>query len=195
MFLSSFFPFLLCWCTPDVFVRSRWKTHVRAESPNPEHLQCRNPATRGQRSSPCVVWMVTLSSPLILPKSPAHPSADWRLAKIIYLSLSLYIPPHVHTHMYALKNTQWPHWRVPDCRRDTIYERPPGCTLFVCLHLWLRFGGLHSPHSHPIHAAKVQIQLYMLLYLELSWVNTKQIWIFWFHASGGNRILHLYLVR
>lgn len=78
---------------------------------------------------------------------------------------------------HVQQKTHCSHWFTVHCRRDTIYDGPPGWTLFVCLHLWLRFGSLLSPLSCRIHSAKVKIQFYVLLYLELSCKNKYQILI------------------
>lgn len=48
----------------------------------------RHSATRGQHSSLCVVWMVSLSSPPTLRMPLAHASSDRWPAKVTYLSLS-----------------------------------------------------------------------------------------------------------
>lgn len=121
-----------------------------------------------------VVWTVSLSSPLTL----AFASSDWWPAKVIYLSLSSYIPsvpPYTRTYVHFHKKTHCTHWCTVDCRRVTIYMRPPGCPLFVCLHLWLRSGSARSPLSRLVHRATLKIRLYVRLYLELSCKNKNQI--------------------
>lgn len=159
---------LLGLCTPDVFLRSRWKTHARL-------IQlvlpfCKS-ATRGHRGSPCVVWMVSPSS---LAKVTS-PCLSWLMT--CQNNLPIFEPlcsfPHTRTHICMHLKTHSDHIDVfPTAEGIAFMKDLQAALLFVCLHLWLRFGSLRSPHSHLIHPAAVQIQFYMLLYLELSCANT-----------------------
>lgn len=93
---------------------------------------------------------------------------------VFELIYSLSSPLHTHIRTLSQK-THCTHWCTVDCRRDTIYMRPPGCPLFVCLHLWLRSGSVRSPLSRLVHRATLKIRLYVRLYLELSCKNKNQI--------------------
>ena len=130
----------------------------------------------------CVVWTIFPSSPPTLQLPLALTSSDWWLAKVIYLSLSYYIHSlsthtntHTHTPVRVFTKTHCAHWFTVYCKRDTIYKRPPGRPLFVCLHLWLRCGSLSSPLSRLTHRATVKTQLYVRLYMQLPCENKKQI--------------------
>lgn len=138
----------------------------------------------------CVVLTVSLSSPPTQPLPLAFTSVDWWAAKVIYLSLSSCIHPvftHKRMHACTFTKTHCTHWFTEDCKRDTIYKRPPGCTLFVCLHLWLRFGSLHSPLSSTVPTSKYSFMYFFIWSYPVQTRTSSRH--FWFRTFRGNQVL------
>ena len=80
---------------------------------------------------------------------------------------------HTHTHtdtrMHArtLTKTHCTHWFTgPAAEGIPFIKRPPGCTLFVCLRLWLRFGSRRSPSlmSHPQRQRQNTVFMYFFIW-------------------------------
>lgn len=110
-------------------------------------MQCQDSPTRGQ---PCRLWCACGLDG----QSVTTGNTGLRFSQLMssQSNLSVCEPPYsscVHTNTgvhTTLTKAHCSHWFTVRCRRDTIYKGPPGWTLFVCLHLWLRFG---SHLSHP----------------------------------------------
>lgn len=132
-------------------------------------------------TNPCLSWLMTgqnnlpIFEPLYSSPIPAH--------------------AHTHAHMYALKNTQWPHWRVPGCRRDSIYEKTSRlhsvCLFAFVITVWQPL--LPSPSSHP---PMPQSKYNFIRFFICSYpVQTQsRSGSFDFRLKGGNWALHIDLI-
>lgn len=186
----SFFPFLLCHNTPDFIVKRSWKTHDRSKDITHPVCAASSFCHKGSAQQP----VCGLDGQSVITADTANATGPRFIRQMTGQSNLPVSEPHIffHTHACTHTKTHCPHWFAVDCRRDTIYKRPPGCTLFVCLHLWLRFGSLRSPLSCLIHSAKVKIQFYVRLYLELSCKNKSQIQALLIQGfADWNQVLHV----
>lgn len=93
------------------------------------------------------------------------------------------------------KNTQWPHWRVPGCRRDSIYEKTSRlhsvCLFAFVITVWQPL--LPSPSSHP---PMPQSKYNFIRFFICSYpVQTQsRSGSFDFRLTGGNWALHIDLI-